>query len=121
MGRKWKLLSWILAGNERAYQIKYKFGGWICASHFQQAASLPPWGQIGKRGVRLPSHTPLLAALLSPRDHLCAAGSDKVTAFIPPENVYSQTLEIALEGRPINFLLTLTFPYLETQDESILE
>lgn len=54
-------------GNERTYpsrEIKYTFN--------RPPASLPPWGQTGKQSVRLPSHTPLLAVLLPPRDHLCA-------------------------------------------------
>lgn len=81
----------------------------------------PPSLPGGKQEREVLGCLPLLAALLPPRDHLRASGSDNVTAFILPENVYSQTLEIALGSSPINFLLTLPFPYLETQDESILE
>jgi hypothetical protein len=46
---------------------------------------------------------------------------NRLIAFIPLENIYNQTLAIALGSRPINFLLPPTSPYLETEDESILE
>lgn len=112
-------------GNERTYmsrEIKYKLegGGVLCTFNSSHPpTSLSPWGQTGKKSVRLPSHTPLLASFLLLRAICVQAASDRVTPFIPLENIYSKTLEIALGSSPINFLLTPTFSYLETQDESI--
>lgn len=57
-------------GNERTYmsrEIKYKLegGGVLCTFNSSHPpTSLSPWGQTGKKSVRLPSHTPLLASFL---------------------------------------------------------
>lgn len=95
---------------------------------FNQQPSLPP--SLAPSFPPLPTeHSGWSVGLLRPHlaPLLCSWGSvhralgDSPMAFIPLENIYNQTLAIALGSRPIDFLLPPTSPYLETQDESILE